>query len=67
MLFLVTVPFYAHMLILYQHTFIHRHDLIKAMLAYAVVPFALLPISVFALVRLLAGEQGSWRNSACRL
>jgi hypothetical protein len=50
------------MLILYQHTFIHRHDLIKAMLAYAVVPFALLPISVFALVRLFTGEQRLWRK-----
>ena len=61
-LFLVTVPFYAHMLILYQHTFIHRWAIMKAMFAYALVPFALLPISVFTLVRLFTGEQGSWRK-----
>ena len=61
-LFLVTVPFYAHMLILYQHTFIHRYDIMKALFAYALVPFALLPISVFTLVRLFTGEQRSWRK-----
>jgi len=61
-LFLVTVPFYAHMLILYQHTFIHRWAIMKAMFAYALVPFALLPIAVFTLVRLCTGEQRSWRK-----
>jgi hypothetical protein len=59
-LFLVTVPFYAHMLILYQHTFIHRWAIMKAMFAYALVPFALLPIVIFTLVRLSAGENKSW-------
>lgn len=61
-LFLVTVPFYAHMLILYQHTFIHRWAIMKAMFAYALVPFALLPIIVFTLIRLLTGESASWRK-----
>jgi hypothetical protein len=48
---LVTIPFYAHMLLFYQHTFIHRWAITKAMFAYALVPFALLPIAAFALVR----------------
>jgi hypothetical protein len=61
-LFLVTVPFYAHMLILYQHTFIHRWAIMKAMFAYALVPFALLPIVIFTLVRLSVGENKSWRR-----
>ena len=62
MLFLVTVPFYMHMLVLYQHTFIHRWAIMKAMFAYALVPFALLPIMIFTLVRLSAGESASWRK-----
>jgi hypothetical protein len=61
-LFLVTVPFYAHMLILYQHTFIHRWAIIKAMFAYALVPFALLPIMIFTLVRVWTNENASWRK-----
>jgi hypothetical protein len=52
LLFLVTVPFYAHMLLLYQHTAIHRWAIAKAMFAYALVPFALLPISIVVLLRL---------------
>jgi hypothetical protein len=59
MLFLVTVPFYAHMLLLYQHTAIHRWAIAKAMFAYALVPFALLPISGFVLLRLYMGRRGS--------
>ena len=31
---LVRVPFYLHMLMLYQHTFIHRWALMKAVFAY---------------------------------
>jgi hypothetical protein len=50
------------MLILYQHTFIHRWAIMKAMFAYALVPFALLPIMIFALVRLSAGESKPWRK-----
>ena len=59
MLVLVTVPFYAHMLLLYQHTAIHRWAIAKAMFAYALVPFALLPISGFVLLRLYMGRRGS--------
>jgi len=55
-LFLVAVPFYAHMVVLYQHTFIHRWAIIKAMFAYALIPFALLPICIFTVIRLLSGE-----------
>jgi hypothetical protein len=62
MLLLVTVPFYLHMLVLYQHTFIHRWAIMKAMFAYALVPFALLPIVIFTLVRQLAGENVAWRR-----
>jgi hypothetical protein len=61
-LFLVTVPFYLHMLILYEHTFIHRWAIMKAMFAYALVPFALLPIAIFTLVRLFVGENVPWRK-----
>lgn len=61
-LFLVTVPFYAHMLILYQHTFIHRWAIMKAMFAYALVPFALLPIVIFTLARLSNAQNKSWRK-----
>jgi hypothetical protein len=61
-LFLVTVPFYLHMLVLYEHTFIHRWAIMKAMFAYALVPFALLPIIIFTLVRLSAGENAPWRR-----
>jgi hypothetical protein len=50
-LFLVTVPFYFHMLIIYQHTYIHRWAITKAMFAFALVPIAFLPISIFTLVR----------------
>jgi hypothetical protein len=50
-LMLVSVPFYLHMLLLYQHTFIHRWALMKAIFAYGLIPFALLPICVFILVR----------------
>lgn len=52
LLVLVTVPFYAHMLLFYQHTAIHRWAVAKAMFAYALIPFALLPISVVVLLRL---------------
>ena len=62
MLFLVTIPFYLHMLVLYQHTYIHRWAIMKAMFAYALVTFALLPIIVFTLIRLIAGENTSWRR-----
>jgi hypothetical protein len=62
MLLLVTVPFYAHMLVLYQHSFIHRWAIMKAMFAYALVPFALLPIVIFTLVRQSVGENASWQK-----
>ena len=52
LLLLVTVPFYAHMLLLYQHTAIYRWAVAKAMFAYALVPFALLPVSIVILLRL---------------
>ena len=52
MLFLVTMPFYAHMLLFYQHTTIHQWAIGKAMFTYALVPFALLPISLFVFLRL---------------
>jgi hypothetical protein len=48
---LVTIPFYLHMIVFYQHTFIHRWAITKAMFAYALIPFALLPIAVFVLIR----------------
>lgn len=50
-LLLVTVPNYTHMLILYQHTFIHRWAITKAMAAYGLIPFAILPMSVFIVAR----------------
>ena len=53
---LVTIPFYFHMIVLYQHTYIHRWAITKAMFAYALVPFALLPIAVFVLVRQSVGQ-----------
>ena len=53
---LVTLPFYFHMIVLYQHTFIHRWAISKAMFAYALVPFALLPIAVFVLARQSIGQ-----------
>ena len=53
---LVTIPFYLHMLVLYQHTFIHRWAITKAMFAYALIPFALLPIAVFVSVRQFVGQ-----------
>jgi len=46
---LAIVPFYVHMLILYQQRSIHRWAIMKAMFAYALVPFALLPISILSL------------------
>jgi hypothetical protein len=52
LLVLVTVPFYAHMLLFYQHTAIHRWAVAKAMFAYALIPFALLPISIVVFLRL---------------
>ena len=52
LLVLVTIPFYAHMLLLYQHTLIHRWVIAKVMFAYALIPFALLPISAVVLLRL---------------
>lgn len=52
LLFLVTVPFYTHMLLLYQHTAIHRWAIAKVMFAYALIPFALLPVSVVVFLRL---------------
>jgi hypothetical protein len=55
-LLLVTIPFYLHMLIIYQHTFIHRWAISKALFAYSMVPFALLPIAVFVLARQSIGE-----------
>ena len=50
-LLLVTVPNYTHMLILYQHTFLHRWAITKAMAAYSLIPFAILPISIFVVAR----------------
>ncbi|WP_140977551.1 hypothetical protein [Bradyrhizobium guangdongense] len=58
-LVLVTVPFYVHMLVLYQHTFIHRWAITKAMLALSLVPFAIVPIAVFTLIRQSAGATAS--------
>ncbi|MEH2529407.1 hypothetical protein V1277_004216 [Bradyrhizobium sp. AZCC 1588] len=55
-LLLITVPFYLHMLVIYQHTFIHRWAISKALFAYSMVPFALLPIAAFILVRQSIGE-----------
>jgi hypothetical protein len=55
-LVLITIPFYLHMLILYEHTFIHRWAVTKAMFAYSLTPFALLPISIFTLTRQLVGQ-----------
>jgi hypothetical protein len=52
LLVLVTLPFYAHMLLLYQHTFLHRWAIAKVMFAYALIPFALLPVSAVVLLRL---------------
>jgi len=52
LLVLVTVPFYAHMLLLYQHTAIHRWAIAKVMFAYALIPFALLPVSAVVFLRL---------------
>jgi hypothetical protein len=52
LLVLVIVPFYAHMLLLYQHTAIHRWAIAKVMFAYALVPFAFLPISIVIFLRL---------------
>jgi hypothetical protein len=52
LLVLVTVPFYVHMMLLYQHTVIHRWAIAKVMFAYALIPFALLPISAVVLLRL---------------
>ncbi|MGT2434889.1 hypothetical protein ACU4GH_02465 [Bradyrhizobium betae] len=54
-LVLVTVPFYVHMLVLYQHTFIHRWAITKAVLALGVVPFAIVPIAIFTLLRQSSG------------
>lgn len=48
---LAIVPFYFHMLVLYQHTFIHRWAIMKAMFAYALIPFVILPISIFGFFR----------------
>jgi hypothetical protein len=58
LLFLVIVPFYVHMLLLYQHTAIHQWAIAKAMFAYALVPFALLPISALVLLRLYLARLG---------
>jgi hypothetical protein len=66
LLFLVTVPFYAHMLLLYQHTAIHRWAIAKAMFAYALVPFALLPISVVVLLRLYQRPRAAKFNFLAR-
>jgi hypothetical protein len=52
LLFLVIVPFYVHMVLLYQHTAIHRWAIAKAMFAYALIPFVLLPVSAFVFLRL---------------
>ncbi|MBT1513573.1 hypothetical protein KIP88_24075 [Bradyrhizobium sp. SRL28] len=61
MLVLVTVPFYVHMLLLYQHTVIHRWAIAKVMFAYALVPFALLPISAVVFLRLYRDPGGKFR------
>jgi hypothetical protein len=61
LLVLVTVPFYVHMLLLYQHTAIHRWAIAKAMFAYALIPFALLPISIVVFLRLY--QDGHSRKS----
>ena len=58
-LVLILVPNYVHMLILYQHTYIHPWAMTKAMSAYALIPFALLPISVFTLARQAVGKAES--------
>jgi hypothetical protein len=57
LLALVTVPFYAHTLLLYQHTAIHRWAIAKVMFAYALIPFALLPISALVFLRLYQHRQ----------
>ncbi len=68
LLALVTVPFYAHMLLLYQHTAIHQWAIAKAMFAYALVPFALLPVSAFVFLRLYrnrrAGKAGGFPSGS---
>ncbi|QPF86898.1 hypothetical protein IC762_11645 [Bradyrhizobium genosp. L] len=56
MLVLVSVPFYLHMIILYEHTYIHRWAMMKVMLAYGLVPFALLPIAALTAIRLAGGS-----------
>ncbi len=43
---LVLVPFYLHMVILNQHTAIHRWAIAKIMFAYAFLPFVILPVSL---------------------
>jgi hypothetical protein len=59
---LITIPFYLHMIVLSQHSYIHRWAIMKAMLAYAMIPFALLPICLFTLIRLFA-PQARWRRA----
>jgi len=61
-LVLITIPFYLHMLILYEHTYIHRWAITKAMFTYSLTPFALLPISIFTLARQLVGQPSTQRE-----
>lgn len=51
--FLVTVPFYLHMIIFSQHTYIHRWAIAKVLFAYAFLPFVILPISLVIAARLI--------------
>jgi hypothetical protein len=55
---LVVVPFYGHMLLFYQHTAIHQWAASKALFAYALVPFALLPANAFLASRILSAHFG---------
>jgi len=43
---IVLVPLYLHMIVLYQHTSIHRWAISKALFAYSLIPIALFPASI---------------------
>jgi len=49
---LALVPFYAHLLLLYQHTAIHQWAISRIAFAYALIPFALLPAALIRTMRL---------------
>lgn len=51
---LAILPFYAHMLLFYQHTAIHQWAIAKVVFAYALVPFAIFPVSIIICMRILA-------------